>query len=80
MVHIVGDPFLPGGVDLGRQAADAAGEDDDGNTVAQAFLGDLVAEPHREHGARKEHRDDIGIGPEGRAEIEFDIARCSPSS
>ena len=42
---------LEGVADGARQARDDAGEDDHGDAVADAALGDLLAEPHQEHGA-----------------------------
>ena len=40
-----------------RQVGDDAGEDDQRNAVADAARGDLLAEPHQEHGAA-DQRDD----------------------
>jgi len=37
--------------DRARQAGGDAGEDDDRDAVAQAALRDLLAQPHKEHGA-----------------------------
>ena len=42
-----------------RQAGDDTGEDDQRDAVADAALGDLLAEPHQEHGAGGQ-RDDRG--------------------
>ena len=40
-----------------RQVGDDAGEDDQRDAVADAARGDLLAEPHQEHGAA-DQRDD----------------------
>ena len=50
-----------------RQVGDDAGEDDQRDAVADAARGDLLAEPHQEHGAagqrdhRREHEEQAGI-------------------
>ena len=46
-----------------RQAGDDAGEDDERDAVADAARGDLLAEPHQEHGAA-DQRDDGGDAEE----------------
>ena len=46
-----------------RQVGDDAGEDDQRNAVADAARGDLLAEPHQEHGAA-DQRDDRGDAEE----------------
>ena len=55
--------------DLGRKRADATGEDDHGNTVSEAFLGDLVTKPHGKHGTREDDSYDVGVSPEVAIEI-----------
>ena len=64
--------------DGARQAGDDAGEDDQRNAVADAARGDLLAEPHQEHGAA-DQRDDgrdaeeqAGIGDDAVAAFETD--------
>ena len=49
-----------------REARNDAGENDHRNAVADAALGDLLAEPHQKHGARHE-RGDAGRDQERRA-------------
>ena len=53
---------------------DDAGEDDQRDAVADAARGDLLAEPHQEHGAA-DQRDDRGDAEEP-AGIEHDVARA----
>jgi hypothetical protein len=50
-VHLAGAHLLEGAADGGRQPGDDAGEDQHGDAVADAALGDLLAEPHQEHRA-----------------------------
>jgi len=54
-----------------RQAGDNAGEDDERDAVADAARGDLLAQPHQEHGAA-DQRDD-GRGAEEPARIGDDV-------
>ena len=59
--------------DAARQADHDAGEDQQRHAVADAALGDLLAQPHDEHrtGGQREHRHeheaDAGVGNEGGA-------------
>ena len=45
------------------------------DTVAEAFLRDLVAEPHGEHRARQHDGDNVEIGPERIGKRQGDVAR-----
>ena len=66
--NLAGAAELEHGRDTVRQAGDDAGEDDERDAVADAARGDLLAEPHQEHGAAGErnHRarpeEQAGIG------------------
>src|SRR5258708_7314580 len=61
-----------------RQAGGDAGEDDDRDAVAEAALGDLLAEPHQEHGAgdegsdRRDTEHEAGVEHQVRLRLEHD--------
>ncbi len=57
-----------------RQLRDDAGEDDERDAVADAARGDLLAEPHQEHGAADQR--DAGGDAEEPAGIEHHVARA----
>ena len=69
MVQVLRDPLAPSGGNLDRHRADAAREDDDGDTIAQAFFRDLVAQPHDEHRPADHDGDEVGIPPEAGREV-----------
>ena len=58
--HDVGD----GGDDRGGEAGDDAGKQDHGDTVADAELGDLLAQPQDQRGTGGEGQDDDDRGPD----------------
>ncbi len=54
--HLAGVDLADGLADGARNAGHDTAQDDHGNAVAHAALGDLLTQPHEEHGARG-HRD-----------------------
>ena len=75
MALVLDDPFGPSGGNLDWERTNATGEDNDRNTITQAFLGDLVAKPHGKHRTGEHNRDEVGITPEPLREAggEFNV-------
>ena len=63
--HRTGAHQLEQAADRTRQARRDAGENDDRDAVAQAALGDLLTQPHQEHGAgrQRHHRGEAEAKP-----------------
>ena len=49
-----------------REASDDTHKDDERDTIADAFVGDFLAEPHDEHGAGSEDDGEIESSPEAK--------------
>ena len=62
----------------GGDAGDHVGEDQDGHAVADPALGDQLAEPHDEAGARREGEDDEGGLPVGEVRDQVDAGVADP--
>ena len=64
-MHGAGAHQLQGAADGAGQAGGNAGENDDGDAVAEAALGDLFAQPHQEHGTghQRAHGDETEHEP-----------------
>ena len=66
VLHLVPDAdALDAVLDHSGEPGDDTGEQDDGDTVADAELGDLLTQPHQEGGAGGEGQDDDDADPQG---------------